>query len=285
MPRSVLTTALVCGLLAIVVAGGCRHVAVPGGAQGSRPEKARKQVEEFALDGFQGAAAAQADVLARAPGGRDVLGKLIASAGKAAASNVSTKSPAGAAPPAPASPLPSTITLKHPSQPAVNPRPGSPPVIREHVKSKFPAASEAEAEADALTVASELIERRLAELDPPVRYRPSSNEVKHEFIRFDSRTVTLPKPEVQKEYENAGLGKNLMYVEYDVEVTAAQVRELRTRERLSTTLRVFGGLVMMALSGFLFLRADEWTKGYLTRWLAVGAVALAGAAAAALYFV
>ena len=74
-------------------------------------------------------------------------------------------------------------------------------------------------------------------------------------------------------------------VEYDVEVTADQVRHLRTRDRLGDTLRVFGGLSVIALAGFLFLRADEWTKGYLTRWLAMAAVLLAGGTAAALYFV
>jgi hypothetical protein len=39
------------------------------------------------------------------------------------------------------------------------------------------------------------------------------------------------------------------------------------------------------VAGFLFLRADVWTMGYLTRWRARGAVTLAGAAAAALIFI
>ena len=41
----------------------------------------------------------------------------------------------------------------------------------------------------------------------------------------------------------------------------------------------------MALAGFLFLRLDEWTKGYLTSWLALGAAALGGGVVAALVFV
>jgi hypothetical protein len=44
-------------------------------------------------------------------------------------------------------------------------------------------------------------------------------------------------------------------------------------------------LAAVALAGFLFLRADEWTKGYLTSWLAIAAVVLAGGAAAAFLFV
>ena len=70
-----------------------------------------------------------------------------------------------------------------------------------------------------------------------------------------------------------------------MEVTADQVRALRTRDRVGGTLRVFGALAAISLAGFLFLRADEWTKGYLTRWLAVVAVLFAGGAAAALYLV
>jgi hypothetical protein len=86
-------------------------------------------------------------------------------------------------------------------------------------------------------------------------------------------------------YERAGVGKNLVYVGYDVEVTGSQVRQLRTRDRLAQTLRVLGAVVAVALAGFLFLRADEWTRGHLTRWLAVAAVLLGGGAAAVLYWV
>jgi hypothetical protein len=68
-------------------------------------------------------------------------------------------------------------------------------------------------------------------------------------------------------------------------VTAEQVRELRSQERVASGMRVLGIVVAVALAGFLFLRADEWTKGYLTHWLALGAALLAGGAAALLIFV
>jgi hypothetical protein len=76
-----------------------------------------------------------------------------------------------------------------------------------------------------------------------------------------------------------------VYVAYYVEVTGEQVRELRAQERVSSAIRAFGIVIAVALAGFLFLRADEWTKGYLTSWLAITAVVLAGGAAAALIFV
>jgi hypothetical protein len=165
------------------------------------------------------------------------------------------------------------------------------------VVSAVPAPTEADAEKEAILAAQELIERRLAELDPPVRYRPSLNEVEKEFLRRDSRTVTPlressgPRAEAMRKSLKEGLGHSpeevgrFVDVEYDVEVTAEQVRNLRTRDRVSDALRTFGAVAAVALAGFLFLRADEWTKGYLTRWLAMGAVLLAGGAAAALYFV
>jgi hypothetical protein len=283
-------------LLAAVglLGAGCKRVPQPGGAQGSRPEQARKQAESFALIAVKGAAA-KADLLVRAhPGGRGKIDKGIAAtatgAGGVGVSNVGTEAAAEpqpvapAAPPASASPTAPTVNVKR-LPPGANPRPGSPPVIKEHVVSS-PCASEAEADEDAVASCQELIERRLLELDPPIRYRPTKNEVRHEFTRADTRANRpfVPNPSDRELYEKV-VGKNLVLVEYDVEVTAAQVRELRTRDRLSLTLRVLGGLTVAALAGFLFLRADEWTKGYLTRWLAFAAVLLAGGTAAALYFV
>ena len=96
------------------------------------------------------------------------------------------------------------------------------------------------------------------------------------------RGLNPAEKEMFAKYEIKG---NPVYVEYDVEVTADQVRELRTRDRVGSSLRIFGAIAAVALAGFLFLRLDEWTKGYLTRWLAIAAVLLAGGTAAALYFV
>jgi hypothetical protein len=165
------------------------------------------------------------------------------------------------------------------------PRPGSPPVVRERVASTVPYASEAEADEDAVARACELVAQKLAELDPPIEYRPSPGEVRSEFVRKDSRTVRPPTPEEKQKLAEAGIAGDRVFVEYDVEVTANQVRELRSQDRVSAALRVLGVLFALALAAFLFLRADEWTKGYLTSWLALAAVTLAGGAAAALLFI
>jgi hypothetical protein len=265
-------------LLAIVVAlsAGCRGRGTPGGARGSKPEAARKQAESLAMSGVQGAAEqATVFIAANAPE-RD-------------------RDPTRTAPSLTLAPsTPATPDLP---EPKALPRPGAPPIIRERIVSAVPAANEADAEKEAILAAQDYLERQFAELDPPVRYRPSPNEVEKEFLRRDSRTVrylrdaTGPRAEAMRKSLREGLGlspdeiNRRVDIEYDVEVTADQVRHLRSRDRISDSLRVLGAVTALALAGFLFLRADEWTKGYLTRWLAMGAVLFASGAAAALYFV
>lgn len=186
--------------------------------------------------------------------------------------------PAGAVAKAPAVPT-------APSKPAQRPtfRSGAMPAIKAHVASSLPYPTEADADEDALAVAADAIHRKLGELDPPVAYRPTPTEVKHEFVRRDTRTVHGPDATERAELEQNKIDPNRVYVEYDVEVSADQVRDLRTRERVLDATRFLGLLSATAVAGFLFLRLDEWTGGYLTRWLAVGALALACGAAVGLY--
>jgi hypothetical protein len=165
-----------------------------------------------------------------------------------------------------------------------DPRPGSDAIKRFRVRS-FPTISEADSDENAISVAGEKVEEYLKTLDPPVYYRPTENEVLNEYVRKDSRLVREPNTDEAAILKEAKISDKRWIVEYDVEVTADQVRDLRTRDRVTLAMRVFGGLTIAALAAFLFLRADEFTKGYLTRWLAFAAVALAGGVVAALYFV
>jgi hypothetical protein len=273
--------------------GGCGKPAPApvGGSTSSKAAKARTDAEELALRGVTGGAAAQAgaepeqkvrhqskfnvEIGKAAPGGL-VTGGTHPVALPGVPSPADTKSPA---------PAPPALVAKGPPGPKSTPRSGW--VIRERVVSPL-SPTEAEAEEEALALACEVVKQKLAALDPPVPHKPSLGEVKGEFLRKDSRVVRPPdaaEKERLKPYLSAEHLANLVYVEYDVEVTAEQVRELRAQERVSIGLRVVGMLLAVALAGFLFLRADEWTKGYLTRWLALGAVTLAGGAAAALFFV
>lgn len=288
MPRLL----MIAGLLAALGAVGCTaRTPTPGGASGSKPEAARKQAESLALNAVNSAAEAQVranPALARrqglqgVPGVQGVGGLIDRTIVIAANQNASART----ATPVQLGPLSVSVSGTQELSPKSPPRPGlSPIIINERVVSSLAHPSDVEAHKDAVSVACDLIQQRLGELDPPVRYRPTPNELQNEFLRRDSRVVRPLSQDEKDFFASKGITGNLVRVEFDVEVSSSQIRELRTRDRVSGTIRVFGALAAISLAGFLFLRADERTKGYLTRWLAIGAVLLATGVAAALYFV
>jgi hypothetical protein len=289
---------LIAGFFALALAGcHSKPSPPPGGARGSKADAARKQAEALARDAVIGAAS---EVQARAEprrGGSGWFVKAAQLAVEAAVVKDALTSEVGAQQP-PRSPTPPATTKAPAKEPA---RFGGRSPIREVVWNQLPSATESEAESDVLGVAQETIERRLAELDPPVYYRPTANEVKNEFLRRDTRySSTLSKvtgdearvrraEEMRTLFTGAFEGNstekvaNLYYTEYTVEVTADQVRELRTRDRLADSLRMLGLVTAAAVAGLMFLRLDQWTRGHLTRLLAIAAVTLAAAAAVGLY--
>ena len=300
MTRRPRTRWLALGVAGIVaaLAAGCGAKSPPaGGANTDKAKEARKQAEAIALLSVKTAADAQAEAV---PGAahKSFLEKMgLASTPAPSPQRPKTPpAPPAPAPPAapassggltspgsPGSPAAPTITTKVDPKPAA--RPSSPPVIKERVSSDIPCATEAEAEEKALEQAQRKVTEALARLDPPVRFEPSLAVVKNEFVRKDSRTVRRLTPPEQEEWKKHGYSPDRMFVEYDVEVSADQVREFRSQDRVAYAIRILAGLTAVALVGFLFLRIDERTKGYLTSWLAVTAFALAGGVAAALVFV
>jgi hypothetical protein len=157
-------------------------------------------------------------------------------------------------------------------------------VIRERIVTEIPYPSEAEADDRTLDRAAEVLSQRLQQLDPPIEYLPSRAVVRNEYAVPSSRAVRRP-PENEANALASYDGKDRVYVEYTVEMTADQIRELRTRDRVGDAFRVIGIMSAVSLAGFLFLRLDDWTKGYLTSWLVFVAVALAGGVVAALILV
>ena len=158
-------------------------------------------------------------------------------------------------------------------------------MISERIVTEIPYPTEAEADARAIEEAQKLIEKRLKELDPPVEYLPPISVVRNEYIRKESRLVRLPPESEKNAIISAGYVESRRYVDYTVEVTGEQIRELRTRNRVTDGLRALGAMAVVSLAGFFFLRLDEWSKGYLTSWLALAAAALGGGIVAALVFV
>jgi hypothetical protein len=256
----------------VAVGSGCNQRTPPtGGATNPKAQAARTQSEAYALDAVKGAAVAQERYAANpsAAGHHEPVEK---------ATKVSTPV-APVAPTAPVVPTP-------PSTPVAT-RPGPRPnvVIKERIATDVPFPTEAAADEEAIRMAQERIAARLQELDPPIRYTPSQHVVKNEYLRKENRTVRRPGPSEQEGWQQHGFTGDQVYVEYDVEVTAEQIRDLRTQERLSGAVRAIIGLAVVAFAGFLFLRLDDWTKGYLTSWLAFVAAGLAGGVAAALLMI
>jgi len=135
------------------------------------------------------------------------------------------------------------------------------------VRSGLPHVSIPEADEDAIEQARLRIVEKLTAMKPPIRQMPPLTAVREQYVRKESRVVRKPNEVEQSVIDQAGLEPNQVYVEYTVEVSDSQVRQLRMHDRLVDALRVVGGLFIVALAGFLFLRADDWSRGYLTSWL------------------
>lgn len=288
---TVRTLALVGAVALAALAGGCNgsRRAEPGGDTGRKARDARKAAEQMALDAVKGAAAAQVAAhpemekkswIARA---RDFVSPPPVVV--AARTAPPPTPPAMPLPPGPPGHESAVVVIDATHSPDPDPKPSAGVVIRERVPSDLAHLTDAEGEADALEQAARRIEQKLRELDPPVEYRPSAGVVRSDYVRRNSREVRDPTPFEKDKLAAKGLGEGRKYYEYTVEVTADQVRELRTRGRVVVALRLVGAVAGVALAAFLFLRLDEWTKGYLTSWLAFAAVALAGGVAAALVVV
>jgi hypothetical protein len=137
-----------------------------------------------------------------------------------------------------------------------------------------------DAEEDALTVAAELLAQRFAEMDPPLEYHPKWEEVRQEYMRRDSREV-IPfrqrlsqndpraqqlQPLLQLIISPSEL-EQLVDVEFDIEVTSEQIRHLRSRQRLEFIVPIILILMLICFTISSWLRLEEWSKGYFSRWL------------------
>jgi hypothetical protein len=301
--RRWLALGAVAALLIGAIGCGGEHAPREGGANTPKAKENRKIAEASVADAVKVAANQQVAThpdLRRKNGLARAEEKIIRWFGMERTVEVSTSaSPPPPATPAASPPMPSVA----PKPPAFAPqqtitraprgesplrtaaRDTSPVLISERVASEIPYPTEAEADMRALEDAQKLIEKKLRELDPPVDYRPPVPVIKNEYVRRDSRLVRLPSDEEKETLVKNGYDPNRKYVEYTVELTTDQVRELRTRNRVADALRGLGVIAAISLAGFLFLRLDEWSKGYLTSWLALAAAALGGGIVAAVVFV
>lgn len=145
------------------------------------------------------------------------------------------------------------------------------PAIRlSAIRSKNPHPTKEQAIADALIVARTELMKQLDLLDPPIHTRPSMVTMKQNYLKGEPREI-LPTEEEKSAIRANNLNPNVRWVEIDLELTDDQIQKLRSAERVTDGFRVAGLLFALIAAGYGFLRLDQWTKGYLTLWLGLGA--------------
>jgi hypothetical protein len=149
-------------------------------------------------------------------------------------------------------------------EPAVQPN----GAVRFLVQGKFLPSVE-QARESALRTAQDRLRDWLSLQSPPIRTVPTIETILREKMILHE----FPPQEEQILDQQDRVYKMTM----EIELQPSQVRDLRQRDRLTAALGALG--VLLALLGVvvLFFRLDEWTKGYLTRWLMVGGVMLSAA--------
>jgi hypothetical protein len=298
MTRPAVTAARPLALVAALalLAAGCGGSRQPadGGARTPKAQENRKLAESYAVAAATGAATAEVRVHPEMEKKSALSGLVSWFKGprKPEAPVSTTVPPAPPGPPVvvPAvRPSPEPAAAPPPPRVELAPRPVAPQggsvLVRERVSSEVPLPTEVEAEEATLAAAADRLATAFARLDPPLDYRPSPAAIKAEFLRRDSRLVRPPTEEEKTVLARAAYAADgRVYVEYTLEATAEQVREVRGRERVAAALKLFGLLAAAAGVGFVFLRLDAWSQGYLTSWLAFVAATLAGGAVAAYLF-
>jgi hypothetical protein len=135
---------------------------------------------------------------------------------------------------------------------------------------------------DALEEAQARVYAYLRQQQPPVEWMPSREYVREHLVKEQ-------RPEPPKNF-GAPVGI-LRQVLLSVEVTPADYhvitridREYRMGQRLGWLARIVAGLVALLAAVAGYIRLEEWSKGYYTAWLRVGAVLFLGAVGAGLWY-
>ena len=142
------------------------------------------------------------------------------------------------------------------------PEPQSNCVLRFTAQGEFRSTKGA-AQESALQSAQEEMRAWLAKQQPPIRRVPSLESIRRENMIKGERT----------EVETV-LNEKMYKITAIIDLKPDQVRELRKHDRSLSTLWLFGGLIALLGVVSAGFRVDEWTKGYLTKWLIAGGLAL-----------
>ena len=127
--------------------------------------------------------------------------------------------------------------------------------------------SEAAARDNVLQAAQLRIRDWLQSRDPPVQHFPSLEEIRKYMVTNEGIVSTQEIPPNELQYK----------MELMLTVTPEEVRKLLSKDRVYGTAWSFAGLMVVLGVAAVVLRLDEWSKGYLTKWLLyAGAAAMGG---------
>jgi hypothetical protein len=142
--------------------------------------------------------------------------------------------------------------------------PKGPTEISESVEGEWSSSPEAARES-ALRAAQRRLQIVLAETTPPVNRAPSLDMIQDELIIGVHRE--------QERFE--GRINGTMYkITLDLKVGPNALKELRREDRVAWAAWLMGGISIVLGLVSIGFRLDEWTRGYLTRWLIIGTVAI-----------
>jgi hypothetical protein len=130
----------------------------------------------------------------------------------------------------------------------------------------------AEAERDAVVEAQKALTEKLGGLVIPI-----------EAFSVTRKDFEEAPEEVIKLWKEKGIETDRGWMNVNARVTSEAIREARAKSRIATVGLFGGGAFLLVLIGYLFLRIDNATKGYLT-WV-LGGAALAIIAGAVMFFV
>ncbi len=133
------------------------------------------------------------------------------------------------------------------------------------------------AELDALRKAQLRIQVHFRQhLEPPIYQRPSVEQIRETML-----VSSVPLGELATTSKDRGVLVDSDAAPYTVqlefELTPDHIRQYRALDRMMRLGLYLGGIVVLCGALWLFARVDQWTGGYLPRWvgLGLGAVLLA----------
>ena len=133
------------------------------------------------------------------------------------------------------------------------------------VRSDKPYTNRNDAIQDAHRVARQRLAEVLQSLDPPIRVLPSDEQIAGEYISASSAKDIPASQEIKDLWKSNSLETNRQWVTVDLEISEAQLRTLRAKQRLIDLGWILGAVFGALGLGYGVLKLDAVAKNYFTK--------------------